>query len=83
MGILFLLKIALVLAEILILARCVISWVPPWQRAPWGRVVTALTEPMLFPLRRAMRVNAGAIGIDFSPMILLFIIHGVRQLLGL
>lgn len=78
-----LLRIVLNLLEFLILARVIISWVPVWQRAPWGRVVTALSDPLLLPLRRAMRVDAGGFALDFSPMVALFIIHIARRFLGI
>ena len=70
------------LVEILLLVRVLISWVPQWSRAPWGRVVIALTEPILFPLRRIARIPvAGNLGLDLSPMVALLLIQLARMIL--
>jgi YggT family protein len=76
----FLLGIILSLLQILILVRCVISFVPPLQRLPSGVIVMALTEPVLKPFRGLARVGSGGVAIDFSPMIVLVIISVVRGL---
>jgi YggT family protein len=77
----FLLGSVLTLIEVLLLVRVLISWVPPWSRSPWGRVVTLLTEPILLPLRGIARVSGPGVGIDFSPMVALIIIHIIRVVL--
>ncbi|MBV9867752.1 MAG: YggT family protein [Abitibacteriaceae bacterium] len=69
------------LAEILILVRVVLSFVPQWQRQPFGLLVVALTEPILRPLRSAIPVGNSGISLDFSPMIALFIIQIIRTLI--
>ena len=80
----FLLSSALRLLEILLLVRVVISWVPPWSRSVWGRIVIAITEPVLYPLRRIARLPAGpGMSLDFSPMIALVILQIVRLLFRL
>jgi YggT family protein len=80
----FLLSSALRLIEVLLLVRVVISWVPQWNRSVWGRVVIALTEPILFPLRRVARIPAGpGMSLDISPMIALVILQIVRVLFRL
>lgn len=66
--------------EGLILARVVLSFVPSWARTPWGRLISLLTEPLLRPIRKKVSVNGPGFGIDFSPMIVLFAIHLVRQI---
>lgn len=81
MFILILLSTSLKVAEILILVRVILSFVPQWQRQPFGLLVTALTEPMLRPLRRAIPVGNSGIALDFSPMIALFIIQIIRTLI--
>jgi len=65
--------------EILIVVRVIISFVPQWQRSTWGKIVTFACEPVLFPLRRMVRLPGpiGA-GLDFSPMLALAIIHLLR-----
>jgi len=69
------------IAQILILARVVVSFVPPWQRQPVGIAVTTLTEPMLLPFRKMTRMQAGGVGIDFSPMVVLLIISVLRRII--
>lgn len=66
--------------EILILARTVISFVPSWARTPWGRLISLLTEPILRPLRKRVSVNGPGFGIDFSPMVALFLIDIARRI---
>ena len=70
------------LLQILILARCVLSFVPAWQRQPLGQLIIALTEPILRPLRSVVRVGGSGMAIDFSPMIALLIISVLSQVFG-
>jgi YggT family protein len=54
-----------------VVARALISWVNP---DPWNPIVQFLdkaTEPALYPIRRRL---GWRMGIDISPMILIFII---------
>lgn len=78
---LILLALSLKLLEILIFARVIVSWVPAWQRQPFGQLVTGVTEPLLQPLRNAIRIGGSGSYIDFSPMIALFIIQAVRSII--
>ena len=58
-----------------ILARVILSWLrlPPRgilvERV--GPVVYLLTEPLLRPIRRALRRYQGQVPVDFSPMVLI------------
>ncbi len=67
---------------ILIFARFIFSWVRPDPYHPvWGPLVRftyQATEPLLAPIRRLM---PGMGGLDFSPMILLFGLAFLRNLL--
>lgn len=79
-----LISLALNIVTILLLVRVIVSWVPPWQRTLWARVVKLVTEPLLMPLRRIAQIPVtGGIGIDFSPMLALLIIQLGRQILHL
>jgi YggT family protein len=73
-----LIALLLKVAEILIVVRCILSFVPSWRRHPAGIIVVALTEPLLLPFRGLTRAQGGGIGIDFSPMVVLLIIHVIR-----
>ena len=78
----FLLGWILHLLQILILARCVLSFVPRWQYSPLGQLIIALTEPILRPLRSVVKVGGTGMAIDFSPMIALVIISILSRVIG-
>ena len=56
----------------IIIARAILSWVSPDPHNPIVRFLYAVTEPVLYPIRRRIPMNFG--GMDFSPMIVIFII---------
>ena len=63
---------SLILAlSFVILARVVASWVDPYRRQPTTQWLTAVTEPFLAPIRRRLPVSGP---IDFSPMVLVFVL---------
>jgi YggT family protein len=63
---------------IVILAGVILSWTSLRYDHPLMRVSRALTEPLLGPIRRVLP-SVG--GIDFSPMVLLFLIGFFRRFL--
>jgi YggT family protein len=65
------LAILVLVAEILFLARVVVSWVDPAGRNAASRQVIALTEPVLAPIRRALP-STGML--DLSPLIVLVVL---------
>lgn len=59
---------------LLLLIRVIISWVqlrrmPSWLR-PIQRIAFAATEPLLRPIRNALRKYQSGSPIDFSPLVL-------------
>ena len=64
--------------QVLILARVVISWVAPGSRNPLVEFVTTVTDPILKPIQ-ALLPRTGPI--DLSPMIALFLIYMLQNLL--
>lgn len=56
----------------IIIARAILSWVNPDPYNPIVRFLYNVTEPVLYAIRRRVPVSFG--GIDFSPLIVLFII---------
>jgi YggT family protein len=67
---------------IILIIRVIGSWMPaqPGQSG-WAsalRLAYALTEPLLGPLRRALRPIQGNSGVDFSPMVLMLIMYAIR-----
>jgi YggT family protein len=67
---------ALQLYVLLIFARIVLSWFPVSPDTAMGSVAGALiaiTEPVLGPVRRALPpVRMGGMGLDLSPIIVVF-----------
>ena len=66
-----LLHMVLMLAIIVVIARAVLSWVSPDPYNPVVRIITQLTEPMLYPVRRRVPYLGG---VDLSPMIVILVL---------
>lgn len=66
----WMIKWALYMAQVMILIAAVLSWVNPFS--PFLPVVDALTSPLLAPLRRILP-RAGRM--DFSPLVALLLIQ--------
>jgi YggT family protein len=73
----------LTLYVILVFARIIASWFPISPDSGFAGVIGFLytvTEPVLGPVRRAMpMVRLGGLGLDLSPIVVLF---GIRILQG-
>jgi YggT family protein len=65
--------------SLVVLASVILSWIRLDPENPIVRVVDALTEPVLGPIRKILPDFGG---IDFSPMLLLLALRFVRGLLG-
>ena len=64
----------------IIIIRALISWVSPNPYNPIVRFLYRVTEPVLWRVRRVLPFGGG-IGIDFSPLIVIFIIIFLRLFL--
>lgn len=64
--------------SLVVFAAVILSWLNLSPENPFVRVVTALTEPVLGPIRKVMP-DLG--GIDLSPMVLLLGITVLRRVL--
>ena len=66
---------------ILVFVRVVLSWMSPYPRAEWQRVVFRVTDPVLLPIRRWVPPVSG---LDLSPLVLtvaiLFVIAALRSI---
>ncbi len=71
--------IALTLYMWIIIARAVVSWVNPDPYNPIIRFLNAVTEPVLYQIRRRLPISFG--GIDFSPIIVILVIIFVQSFL--
>ncbi len=56
----------------IVVARALISWVSPDPYNPIVRFLHNATDPVLYRLRRLLPFSTGSI--DFSPMILIFLL---------
>ena len=65
--------------QLLVFARVIISWVRVDPYHPVVRFIYRATEPMLRPFRAVLRVGPG--GLDFSPIILLFVLWIAQQII--
>ena len=57
------------IAQILVIARVIVSWVSADPRNKLVEIIIGTTEPMLYPLRKRLPVLGG---LDLSPLIFLF-----------
>jgi len=73
------LDIALTLYMWIIIARAVVSWVNPDPHNPIIRFLNAVTEPVLYQIRRRLPISFG--GIDFSPIIVILVIVFIQSFL--
>ena len=66
-----------------IIARAVISWVQPNPYNPIVQALYRITEPVLHPIRKALSRNRslGNIGIDFSPLVVIILLHLFKSVL--
>jgi YggT family protein len=62
----------------IIIARAIISWITPYPYHPLVRFLYKVTEPILAPIRKIIPPIGG---IDISPVIVIFIIFIVQNLL--
>jgi len=60
----------------IVIAAAVITWVNPDPNNPIVRFLRAVTEPVLWRIRRMIPTSFG--GIDISPMLLIFAIIFLR-----
>lgn len=70
---------ALLIFELLLLARVLMSWLPMLDRShPIAKFLFDVTEPVLAPIRKALPEMGG---FDLSPLILFLIIQVLMQIL--
>ena len=73
------LNIALSLYMWIVIGRAIISWVNPDPYNPIVRFLNAVTEPVLYPIRRKIPISLG--GIDFSPVLVILAIIFLQSFL--
>ncbi len=69
---------------LLILIRCIISWLPINRNNPLVKLCYTLTEPILAPIRRLFNnspIGGAGMGIDFSPVVAIILVDVVCRLI--
>jgi YggT family protein len=70
-------RILVVILQIAIIGRAVLSWFPVDPRSPLVSILTEITEPILAPLRRVVpRIGM----IDITPMVAIFVLFIIRSM---
>jgi YggT family protein len=64
----------------IVIIRALISWVEPNPYNPIVRFLHAVTEPLLAPIRYYL-LRGMPVGIDLSPMVLIFIVSAYSEIL--
>ncbi len=72
---------ALSLFILLMVARCVVSWIRPSHYHPFVRWIENATEPFLLPIRKLLPPPWKTWGLDFSPAVAVVIAILLAQLL--
>ncbi|NLD92065.1 MAG: YggT family protein [Fibrobacter sp.] len=67
------------LYELILVVRVILSWVQIQSRHPLVTFVYSVTEPLLAPIRKLLPTDK--IGIDLSPLILLFLLEMLKKYL--
>lgn len=67
--------------ELAILAECISSWIPQLRYNQFMDIVRSITNPILEPCRRLQDRFFGNSPIDFSPILALFILDFIRELI--
>lgn len=70
------LLLAVELYTYVVLASVILSWVRLEPSNPFVKFVSALTEPVLKPIREVLPKS---MGIDFSPLVLLLALSIIRR----
>lgn len=69
--------------DFVILIRVILSWIPISRDNPILRLVYALSEPLLYPIRQLIKKSPLGDGmmVDFSPVILLLLLQLIQRVL--
>ena len=66
--------------SLIIIASAILSWFPAASRNPVAALIRDLTEPVYAQIHKVLNPSMTG-GIDLSPIIVLFLISMVKQLL--
>lgn len=69
--------------DVMIIIRCLLSWLPVRGDNVFIRFLYAVTEPIMGPFRKMLYRSplGGNMGVDFSPVLACMVMHMVFQVL--
>lgn len=70
----WILSLAIDILQVLIVLRVILSWIVPYGRNEFVRLINDVTEPILKPFRIVLPI-AGNAGIDLSAIIVLLLLQ--------
>ena len=73
-------RLAINILSIAIIARSLISWFDPQMRFPISQLLVDITEPILGPIRRTVPAIGGMI--DISPIVALILLRIIGSILN-
>lgn len=76
-------EILIKIIDFVILIRVILSWIPLGRDNPIIKLVYALSEPLLYPIRELLRKSPLGDGmmLDFSPIILILLLQILQRIL--
>ena len=78
-GLFALVRLLVIAAWVVLLARVLISWMDPGYRTPLGRALRDVTEPVLAPIRRVLP-RAGTF--DLAPLVVFLVLGVLLRVVG-
>ena len=73
-------RYAIRILSLAILARSLISWFDPTMRFPISQILVDITEPILGPIRRTIPALGGMI--DLSPIVALILLQIIGKIIN-
>lgn len=69
--------------DFVILIRVILSWIPLNRDNPILKLIYALSEPLLYPIRQLIKKSplGDNMMVDFSPIILLLLLQLIQRIL--
>jgi len=69
------------LFNLLLVVRAILSWVVPYPTHHLHFLLIQVTEPVLNPVRNLLRKILPTMRVDFSPLLVILILDGIRNFL--
>lgn len=68
---------------LVILIRCILSWIPSARNSTVSEFIYLVTEPLLAPARNMLNKSpiGGGTGIDFSPVLVVIVLDFLNRLI--